>query len=145
MKIWIPLPHFRHFPQDLHLYTYCANDPVNWIDPWGWCKRKPWWRRAKELSDEAEERWPSDSQDWEKHVWVCWRLTIEYGPLEAFAAGLGKEIKDAWDRCWGRDATPPWRDLESDWEGISDGLEEWRRRRKNRGLSDPQDFFRDHY
>jgi len=32
----------------INLYTYCGNNPVNWIDPFGLCKEEedPWWKLA---------------------------------------------------------------------------------------------------
>lgn len=39
------------FAGGINFYTYCANNPILWIDPWGllteW-KEKPWWERLEE-------------------------------------------------------------------------------------------------
>ena len=29
-------------------YLFVSNDPVNYVDPWGWCKDKPWWENLKD-------------------------------------------------------------------------------------------------
>jgi len=31
-----------------NLYAYVGNNPLNWIDPWGLKKEKPWWEEAWE-------------------------------------------------------------------------------------------------
>ncbi len=31
----------------INLYTYCSNNPVNWVDPFGWDKEKPWWEKIR--------------------------------------------------------------------------------------------------
>jgi uncharacterized protein RhaS with RHS repeats len=33
-----PAPANIYDPQSLNRYTYCANDPINFVDPWGLCK-----------------------------------------------------------------------------------------------------------
>jgi hypothetical protein len=32
----------------MNMYTYCRNNPLNWIDSWGLCKGDPWYKQSWE-------------------------------------------------------------------------------------------------
>jgi RHS repeat-associated protein len=52
------VPDMIDTPQDLHSYMYCYNNPINWIDPFGFGAEKPWY-----------EEWWENYLEWQYEFW----------------------------------------------------------------------------
>ncbi|OGS20460.1 MAG: hypothetical protein A2252_10525 [Elusimicrobia bacterium RIFOXYA2_FULL_39_19] len=124
-------------PLTLNRYTYCSNNPINYIDPKGLFFKELWrgikdvtrWtkieqkiqrteKRAAELSKESEKIFSSEQDD-AKHIWVSKKLTIEEGPVITLLGGVYKEWKDYRDNDDNTHAELT--DFISDLEGINLG------------------------
>ena len=63
----------------LNLYTYCGNDPLNWIDPWGLCKESDD-KMFRRVMDKMREKLGTDelvnrqTWDWDeiKAIYGSW-------------------------------------------------------------------------
>jgi RHS repeat-associated protein len=47
----------------MNLYTYCGNNPLNWIDPWGLCSQAAT-ETEKQKIIEAARKWNENSPGW---------------------------------------------------------------------------------
>jgi len=54
------------FIDGMNLYTYCGNNPIMWIDPWGLCKDDKWYKKAWE-GDYVGAQFGDEALDWYAH------------------------------------------------------------------------------
>ena len=101
------------YADSLNFYTYCGNNPLNWLDPFGFCKEKK--VRRKTLSDHWGDFW-EDVGEWcdaieycleyatnlnkrklndkYKHMEVSYELTKKAGPTKTTIIGIVNEAVD---------------------------------------------------
>jgi RHS repeat-associated protein len=65
---------------DPNLYTYCSNNPINYIDPFGFLKEKPWWQ------DLIEGRYFGTGYGKEATEWYAQKY-VETGKWHYFVGG----------------------------------------------------------
>jgi RHS repeat-associated protein len=68
-------PDLIGYDDGLNLYTYCGNNPLNWIDPWGLCKDEPWYKRA-----------------WDKWYKIVWGTSVKLGFDAEFFDRFDREV-----------------------------------------------------
>jgi len=99
------------------------NNPVDWIDPYGYFWEKSYFDLLKEtqnLVNEANEKFGSD--DKAKHKWVSQQLSDSFDPSTALDIGIAKELKDLLDG--NPNTKAEWGDLGADLKGILNDIME---------------------
>jgi len=72
-------------PEVLHPYLYCSNDPINWIDLFGFCREKPWYERM------WEEYWQWQYEFWSDPMAVAMAMFM---PGVVKTGKFGKTAED---------------------------------------------------
>ncbi|GEM_PF-5378279 len=96
------------FAGGINLYGYVGNNPVNWVDPWGFEPgSKTWWKefipdfdRARQIAKEELENHSghNDLDDAMRHADWSERMYKEINPLTSWLAGTGHEIQGYFDK-----------------------------------------------